>query len=61
MMLLFGVVSYKVRPPRLVSYAFLVSTGEFWENYCIMHSKLCKGAKSNKIVSSGPIIFAYLF
>ena len=27
-MLLFGVVSYKVRPPRLVSYACLYTTGE---------------------------------
>ena len=26
MMLLFGVVSYKVRPPRLVSYACLYTT-----------------------------------
>ena len=30
MMLLFGVVSYKVRPPRLVSYACLYTTDPFW-------------------------------
>ena len=37
-MLLFGVVSYKVRPRRLVSYAFLYTTNAV---YAVMPEKTC--------------------
>ena len=34
--------------------------GGFCEMYCITHSKLGKSVKSVEIISSGPVILAYL-